>query len=162
MPYCRAGTAQSSRSRTTGYEIQPGDPILLIVEDDPALLRAFMIDLARDKGFKVLVAMRGADALELAKQYQPTAVSLDVFLPDMLGWSVLSQLKQNPLTRHIPVQIITLDEDKPARSGARRILVRHQADDHGGRRSRAPPYQGIFDCHVASACWWSRTIRPSS
>ena len=71
-----------------------------------------MVDLARDKGFKVLVAMRGADALDLAKQYQPTAVSLDVFLPDMLGWTVLSQLKQNPLTRHIPVQIVTLDEDR--------------------------------------------------
>ena len=71
-----------------------------------------MIDLARDKGFKVLLAMRGDDALDLAKQYQPTAVSLDVFLPDMLGWTVLSQLKQNPLTRHIPVQIITLDEDR--------------------------------------------------
>ena len=71
-----------------------------------------MVDLARDKGFKVLVAARGADALELAKQYQPTAVSLDVFLPDMLGWTVLTQLKQNPLTRHIPVQIITLDEDR--------------------------------------------------
>jgi len=84
---------------------------LLIVEDDPHYARV-LIDLARDKGFKVLVAMRGADALELAKQYQPSAVSLDVFLPDMLGWSVLSQLKQNPLTRHIPVQIITLDEDK--------------------------------------------------
>jgi CheY-like chemotaxis protein len=81
------------------------------VEDDPHYARV-LIDLARDKGFKVLVAMRGADALELAKQYQPSAVSLDVFLPDMLGWSVLSQLKQNPLTRHIPVQIITLDEDK--------------------------------------------------
>ena len=39
-------------------------------------------------------------------------MSLDVFLPDMLGWTVLSQLKQNPLTRHIPVQIITLDEDR--------------------------------------------------
>ena len=93
------------------HEIQPGDSILLIVEDDPHYCRV-LIDLARDKGFKVLVAMRGADALELAKQYQPSAVSLDVFLPDMLGWSVLSQLKQNPLTRHIPVQIITLDEDK--------------------------------------------------
>ena len=56
--------------------------------------------------------MRGADALDLAKQFQPTAVSLDVFLPDMLGWTVLSQLKQNPLTRHIPVQIVTLDEDR--------------------------------------------------
>ncbi len=92
-------------------EIQPGDSILLIVEDDPHYAR-IMVDLAREKGFKVLVAMRGADALDLAKQYQPTAVSLDVFLPDMLGWTVLSQLKQNPLTRHIPVQIITLDEDR--------------------------------------------------
>ena len=92
-------------------EIQPGNSILLIVEDDPHYARV-MVDLARDKGFKVLVAMRGADALDLAKQYQPTAVSLDVFLPDMLGWNVLSQLKQNPLTRHIPVQIITLDEDR--------------------------------------------------
>jgi CheY-like chemotaxis protein len=92
-------------------EIQPGDVILLIVEDDPHYAR-IMIDLARHKGFKTLLAMRGDDALELAKQYQPTAVSLDVFLPDMLGWNVLSQLKQNALTRHIPVQIITLDEDR--------------------------------------------------
>jgi CheY-like chemotaxis protein len=92
-------------------DIQPGDAILLIVEDDPHYAR-IMLDLARDKGFKALLAMRGDDALDLAKQYQPTAVSLDVFLPDMLGWTVLSQLKQNPLTRHIPVQIITLDEDR--------------------------------------------------
>ena len=92
-------------------DIVPGDSILLIVEDDPHYARVIM-DLARDRGFKVLVAMRGVDALELAKQFQPTAVSLDVFLPDMLGWTVLSQLKQNPLTRHIPVQIITLDEDR--------------------------------------------------
>jgi len=91
--------------------LQAGDTILLIVEDDPHYAR-ILVDLARDKGFKVLVAMRGVDALDLAKQYQPTAVSLDVFLPDMLGWTVLSQLKQNALTRHIPVQIITLDEDR--------------------------------------------------
>src|SRR5689334_1285721 len=91
--------------------LEPGDTILLIVEDDPHYARV-LVDLARDKNFKVLVAARGAEALELAKQYQPAAVSLDVFLPDMLGWTVLSQLKHNPLTRHIPVQIITLDEDR--------------------------------------------------
>ena len=91
--------------------LEPGDAILLIVEDDPHYARV-LVDLARDKGFKVLVAARGAEALDLAKQFQPTAVSLDVFLPDMLGWTVLSQLKHNPLTRHIPVQIITLDEDR--------------------------------------------------
>jgi CheY-like chemotaxis protein len=92
-------------------DIQPGDAILLIVEDDPHYAR-ILVDLARDRGFKALLAMRGDDALNLSKQYQPTAVSLDVFLPDMLGWTVLSQLKQNPLTRHIPVQIVSLDEDR--------------------------------------------------
>jgi CheY-like chemotaxis protein/signal transduction histidine kinase/HAMP domain-containing protein len=91
--------------------LQPADAVLLIVEDDPHYARV-LSDLARDQGFKVLVAMRGADALDLARQYHPTAVSLDVFLPDMLGWTVLSHLKQVPATRHIPVQMVTLDEDR--------------------------------------------------
>src|SRR6202012_4704563 len=61
--------------------LEPGDTILLIVEDDPPYARV-LVDLARDKGFKVMVAARGAEALDLAKQYQPSAISLDVFLPD--------------------------------------------------------------------------------
>jgi CheY-like chemotaxis protein/signal transduction histidine kinase/HAMP domain-containing protein len=92
-------------------DIQPGDQVLLIVEDDPHYARV-LADLARDKGFKVIVAMRGEDALVLARQYRPSAVSLDVFLPDILGWTVLSYLKQDPATRHIPVQIVTMDEDR--------------------------------------------------
>ncbi|MGY3490319.1 HAMP domain-containing protein/CheY-like chemotaxis protein/predicted transcriptional regulator [Bradyrhizobium sp. USDA 4011] len=119
MPHTAATSLQSSGTQERVIEqlpddrldLEPGDTILLIVEDDPHYARV-LIDLARDKGFKVLVASRGAEALDLAKQFQPSAVSLDVFLPDMLGWTVLSQLKHNPLTRHIPVQIITLDEDR--------------------------------------------------
>ncbi len=84
---------------------------MLIVEDDPHYARV-LCDLSRDKGFKVLVAMRGAEALALAREFHPTAVSLDVFLPDMLGWTVLNHLKQDPATRHIPVQMLTLDEDR--------------------------------------------------
>jgi CheY-like chemotaxis protein len=91
--------------------LKPGDVVLLIVEDDPHYGR-ILVDLAHDNGFKVLLATTGADALALANDYHPTAVSLDVFLPDMLGWTVLSQLKQNPATRHIPVQIVTLEEDR--------------------------------------------------
>ena len=91
--------------------LQPGDTTLLIVEDDPHYAR-ILANLAHDARLKVIVAMRGADALALAREYQPTAISLDVFLPDMLGWTVLSQLKRDPLTRHIPVQIVTLDEDR--------------------------------------------------
>jgi HAMP domain-containing protein/CheY-like chemotaxis protein/nitrogen-specific signal transduction histidine kinase len=92
-------------------QLLPDDAVLLIVEDDPHYARVLR-DLSRDKGFKVLVATRGAEALSLAHEYHPTAVSLDVFLPDMLGWTVLNHLKQDPATRHIPVQMLTLDEDR--------------------------------------------------
>jgi CheY-like chemotaxis protein/signal transduction histidine kinase len=92
-------------------DLSPGEAVLLIVEDDPHYAR-ILVDLAHDEGFKVLVAMRGDDAIDLAMEYRPTAVSLDVFLPDMLGWNVLSHLKHNPITRHIPVQIVTLEEDR--------------------------------------------------
>jgi CheY-like chemotaxis protein len=91
--------------------VQPGEPVLLVVEDDAYYARV-LTDLARDKGFKVIIAARGADALALARQFHPTAVSLDIFLPDMLGWTVLSHLKQDPELRHVPVQILTLDEDR--------------------------------------------------
>jgi HAMP domain-containing protein/CheY-like chemotaxis protein/signal transduction histidine kinase len=92
-------------------DLGPHDSVLLVVEDDPHYARV-LADLAHDKGFKVVVAHSGSEALELARRVSPTAVSLDVFLPDMLGWTVLSQLKQDPATRHIPVQIVTLDEDR--------------------------------------------------
>ncbi|MGH9815872.1 MAG: response regulator, partial [Candidatus Acidiferrales bacterium] len=91
--------------------LAPGDSVLLIVEDDPHYAR-ILCDVARDKNFKVLVAARGVEALALAREYHPTAVSLDIFLPDMLGWTVLNHLKQDPATRHIPVQLLTLDEDR--------------------------------------------------
>ena len=91
--------------------LQDADSVLLIVEDDPHYAR-LLRDLARDKGFKVLVATQGAEALALAREFHPMAVSLDVFLPDMLGWTVLNHLKQDPSMRHIPVQILTLDEDR--------------------------------------------------
>jgi CheY-like chemotaxis protein/signal transduction histidine kinase/HAMP domain-containing protein len=91
--------------------IGEGDLVLLVVEDDPHFAR-IIADLAREHGFKVLIAARGADALELAKAYKPAAVTLDVFLPDLLGWSVLGQLKQDPETRHIPVQMLTSEENR--------------------------------------------------
>jgi CheY-like chemotaxis protein/signal transduction histidine kinase len=91
--------------------LQPKDRILLIIEDDPHYGKVLM-NLARDCEFKVLLARTGADGLRLARQHLPTAISLDVFLPDMLGWTVLSQLKQDHSTRHIPVQIITVEEER--------------------------------------------------
>jgi HAMP domain-containing protein/CheY-like chemotaxis protein/signal transduction histidine kinase len=117
MASTRDALAASSPAKPIEYipddrhDLQPGDNVLLILEDDPHYAR-IVSGTAKDNGFKSLITARGADALALARQYQPTAISLDIFLPDMLGWSVLSQLKQDPATRHIPVQIVTLDDDR--------------------------------------------------
>jgi signal transduction histidine kinase/DNA-binding response OmpR family regulator len=92
-------------------DIRAGDQTLLIVEDDTHFARV-LLDLAHECGFKVLMAATGADALALAGDYCPTAVFLDAFLPDMLGWTVLSRLKQDPATRHIPVQMVAVDGDR--------------------------------------------------
>src|SRR5262249_14885268 len=70
--------------------LQPGDAILLIVEDDPHYAR-ILVDLAREKGFKALLAMTGDDALNWQKQYHPTALLLVVFLLIFRGGRVRSQ-----------------------------------------------------------------------
>ncbi|HKF97958.1 MAG TPA: response regulator, partial [Steroidobacteraceae bacterium] len=92
-------------------DLQPDDATLLVVEDDPHYAR-ILLDLARARGFKVVLARTGTDALALVRKHLPTAVSLDVFLPDMLGWTVLNQLKRNAETRHIPVQILTIEDER--------------------------------------------------
>ncbi|MCI0697062.1 HAMP domain-containing protein [candidate division KSB1 bacterium] len=91
--------------------LQPGEPVVLIVEDDPHYARV-LLGFVRDKGFKGLVASRGNIALSLAQQFKPTAITLDILLPDMLGWTVLSHLKLDPATRHIPVEIITVVDER--------------------------------------------------
>jgi CheY-like chemotaxis protein/signal transduction histidine kinase/HAMP domain-containing protein len=91
--------------------IADGDLVAIIIEDDPHYAR-ILLGLARDKGFKGIVATRGAMGLSLVRQYHPAAISLDIFLPDMLGWTVLNQLKLDPATRHIPVQIVSLEEER--------------------------------------------------
>jgi CheY-like chemotaxis protein/signal transduction histidine kinase len=106
LPTARAETVADDRE-----SVQSGEPSILIVEDDPHYARV-LLDLARGRGFKGLVAMRGSEALSLARKYLPTAITLDIFLPDMLGWTLLSQLKHDYATRHIPVQVITVEEER--------------------------------------------------
>jgi HAMP domain-containing protein/signal transduction histidine kinase/CheY-like chemotaxis protein len=91
--------------------IRPGESVLLIVEDDPHYAR-ILLGIARSKGFKGIVAQRGTQALQFARDYLPTAVTLDVFLPDMLGWTVLNNLKLDSATRHIPVQMLSVEEER--------------------------------------------------
>jgi CheY-like chemotaxis protein len=92
-------------------DLQPGDRVLLIVENDVAFAR-LMLDAARDRGFKGLATSLGAAALAMAKDYKPDAVTLDIFLPDMQGWRVLEQLKGDLTTRHIPVCVVSTDDSR--------------------------------------------------
>ncbi len=86
--------------------------MLLVIEDDPHYARILLGTRARLRGFKGLVANRGQQALALAREYLPAAITLDVFLPDMLGWTVLNNLKLDPRTRHIPVQMLSVEEQR--------------------------------------------------
>src|SRR4029079_2804639 len=104
--------------------IDPGDRVVLIVENDLSFV-SILADMAHDKGFKVLVAARGDVGLAMAKHYQPDAITLDIDLPVMDGWTVLDRLKHDPATRHIPVHIISLMEE--AQRGMRLGAMAHLA-----------------------------------
>ncbi|MCU1239063.1 MAG: sensor hybrid histidine kinase, partial [Candidatus Solibacter sp.] len=91
--------------------VQPQDAVLLIVEDDVTFAR-ILVDLAHDRGIKALVAVSGGAALALAREFNPGAITLDISLPDMAGWTILDRLKHEPATRHIPVHIISGDENR--------------------------------------------------
>jgi CheY-like chemotaxis protein len=93
------------------HSISPGDRVVMIVEDDKTFAN-YLLGLAREHGFKALLTTRGSTALAMAREHKPDAITLDLGLPDMEGWKVLDRLKDDPNTRHIPVQIITADEER--------------------------------------------------
>src|SRR6185369_3164067 len=111
-------------------KIAPGDKVLLIIEDDPNYGR-ILLEMAHEKGFKGVVSQRGSEALALVRELKPAAVTLDLHLPDVDGWRVLDGLKMDLATRHIPVQIISVDEDpEPGRSqGAVGFLTKAQTKE---------------------------------
>jgi CheY-like chemotaxis protein len=105
--------------------VQPGDRVLLVVENDLSFAQILM-DLARERGFKAVVAARGVAGLTAAQKYRPAAITLDINLPDVDGWRVLERLKDAATLRHIPVHVITTDDERERalRMGAMGALVK--------------------------------------
>ena len=99
--------------------IAPGDPSVLVIEDDEPFALA-VVEFAREKNFKAIVTNKGDSALSLARDYLPSAILLDLDLPDIDGFTVLDRLKRDPSTRHIPVHVMSSlrERERALRQGA--------------------------------------------
>jgi HAMP domain-containing protein/CheY-like chemotaxis protein/signal transduction histidine kinase len=99
--------------------VAPGDPSVLIIEDDERFSK-IVLGFAREKNFKGIVTMQGDSALSLARDYLPSAILLDLDLPDIDGFTVLDRLKRDPSTRHIPVHVMSSlrERERALRLGA--------------------------------------------
>lgn len=91
--------------------ITENDKVILIIEDDTAFANA-LLDFTRKKGYKGVIAVRGDHGIELAKQFKPAGILLDIQLPVRSGWEVMAELKSDKQTRHIPVHIMSSFEVK--------------------------------------------------
>ena len=134
----QVGTSTPSRLVEDDHaDIHHGDRIVLIVEDDPTFAR-ILVELAREHGFKAFVSLRGAAVLNLAREMQPDAITLDIHLSDSSGWHLLDQLKHDSATRHIPVHVITIDDvrERALRQGAHGVMIKPTSRDALGHTFR--------------------------
>eukprot|EP01012_Entosiphon_sulcatum_P064561 TRINITY_DN9339_c0_g1_i2.p1 TRINITY_DN9339_c0_g1~~TRINITY_DN9339_c0_g1_i2.p1 ORF type:complete len:1237 (-),score=288.76 TRINITY_DN9339_c0_g1_i2:1202-4561(-) len=105
--------------------ILPGDKVLLVIEDDLRFGK-IMIDRAHQDNMKVVIATNYVDIFNFVSRYSPVAITLDVKLPDTSGWKVLDLLKNDLNYRHIPVHLISGEENKmlALKRGARSFLLK--------------------------------------
>jgi HAMP domain-containing protein/CheY-like chemotaxis protein/signal transduction histidine kinase len=113
-PLIEYGTVRDDRGL-----VSPGDPSVLIIEDDDRFAKV-VLDYARERNFKAIVTSMGDSALSLARDYLPSAILLDIDLPDIDGFTVLDRLKRDPSTRHIPVHVMSSlrERERALRQGA--------------------------------------------
>jgi HAMP domain-containing protein/signal transduction histidine kinase/CheY-like chemotaxis protein len=107
FPAAQAVTAKAADDR---YSIQPDDRALLIAEDDLDFA-VVVSEIARRHGFKCLLAPDGHSALALVVEFQPDGIVLDIGLPHLDGWRLLDRLKSDLGTRHIPVAIVSANDE---------------------------------------------------
>ncbi len=100
-----AGPTVDDRKRLT-----PGARVILVIDDDPSFA-GLVADQARDLGFLALIASTADEGVAMARTYRPSAIVLDMILPDHSGLSVLDRLKRSPETRHIPVHVVSAAEE---------------------------------------------------
>jgi signal transduction histidine kinase/CheY-like chemotaxis protein len=91
--------------------LAPDDRILLVIEDDRSF-SAVLADFAREKGFKVIIERSAQEAIRAARRFKPSAITLDLLLKDSNGWAVLDRLKHDAELRHVPVHVISVEDQR--------------------------------------------------
>ena len=120
-----SATSQIHHTETVADDrlrLRASDRVLLIIEDDPVFAR-IMLGLARDRGFKGIVALSGREGLEFARRHIPDAITLDIGLPDVDGWSLFEQLRSDASLSGVPVHVISGEQQW--RHGIDRGAVAH-------------------------------------
>jgi CheY-like chemotaxis protein len=108
----RSGEKRALSALEPRQEAVSGDGMTaLVIDDDPAV-RELMQTFLGKEGYRVLAAASGEEGLRLAKQVHPDAITLDVIMPGLSGWSVLSALKSDPDLADTPVILLTITDDK--------------------------------------------------
>jgi HAMP domain-containing protein/signal transduction histidine kinase/CheY-like chemotaxis protein len=105
--------------------IQPSDKVLLVVEDDMRFAQ-IMIDKSHEKGLKAVIATNYSEVFYFANTYNPISLTLDIKLPDTSGWRVLDLFKSDLNLRHIPIHLISGEENRALayERGARSFLLK--------------------------------------
>lgn len=103
-----------SAVRDDRRDIRPGDKSVLVIEDDPVFAKV-LLNLAHEKGLKCLIAGDGETGLHFADYHNPAGIILDIELPGIDGLAVMARLRENPITSHIPVHIIS-SSDKTSKA----------------------------------------------
>lgn len=89
------------------------DNTILVVDDDSAILD-MIAELLGYEGYRVITSSSGGDALAHAKNNPPALILLDLMMPQMSGWQVISALRSTPQTRSIPIVLLSARRDLPA------------------------------------------------
>jgi signal transduction histidine kinase/CheY-like chemotaxis protein len=105
------GADSQARSSTASDGRRSPTAGCVLVIDDDATARELIADHLKAEGFSVVTAAGGVEGLKLAKELRPTAITLDVMMPDLDGWSVLAALRQDPELAEIPVIMITIVDE---------------------------------------------------
>ena len=106
-------------------DIKPGDKILLIAEDNLTFAK-ILLDQAHANGIKAIVTTKGNDVIDFINHFHPDAITMDINMPDTSGWKILDRLKTDFNLRHIPVYIISGEDErnKGLKRGARNFLLK--------------------------------------